>query len=669
MKTSRLVMVRMIRLQFLRHPNNLGNAWDESLTVRQQLLHRFSLTSSTSFPEIPPTDPVIDSLQVELRKADKGEDLRLKGLLRSHLGWQYLNQRNYDSALFYYRNSLTYRSAFEHSALLASTLNSLGVIFNNIGEPDSSRNYYAAALEEYTILQDTTSMVMLATNLSAIYKNQGLYEQALTLALGVLRQLEGSPPDRRLASTYNTIGSIHYFLKDYALALEYYGKGLEVRQQLDYDKGIGQSYNNIGEVYEALNVYDSSLSHFLKALEVKLRIGDYAGVTLHNIGKSFYHLGHVPEAKRYWGEALVAAKVAQDLQGEVALLTDLGELALGERRYKDAEQYLSSALLGADHLDGLEYLRQALEVIVQLDAERGNYLGAYQHSQRLASVKDSILSKTIAENLHRMQVVYETEKKEQQIAMLQQEKVVQEARLSANRMLIFGLTGSGVLGFIILFLVFRQYKVTQRNKHHVELLHDELQHRIKNNLQMLSSMLTLQEEHLTDGDALQTIRDTASRIQAMSLIHRKLYTKSRSTSIHLKDYITELVNYLVKSQPFKGRVQLQLALDSDMLMDVDQVIPLGLILNEVITNSFKYAFVDHSDPCLTVAASLHVDTLDIKIIDNGRGISPVSSTSPGTFGIKMIKILLKELGGTLSLNSQGGTIVSLVIPISPVWKK
>lgn len=612
--------------------------------------------------------PPIDSLMEVLERAYLTQDQSAVFTSQSHLGWNYYKTGNYDSARRYY--SQAFSNPNPKPALQASNYNTMGIIYGIIGMPDSSIYYYREALGYYEGQKDTTRIVQLENNLSIIYKNKGQYEQALEYGFSVLHKIEHLPHDRTLASTYNTIGSVYYNLKDYPNCLKYYHQALRVRQDIRYLRGEGQSYNNIGDAYNQMMIYDSALTYHLKALTIKQQNKDYVGVTLSNIGQTILQMGNAKEAKPYLEEALGLTVAAQDVQGEVTVLNHLGDVSLQLHNYPQAKIYLTRAGAAADRIKGLEYIRRNLELKIQLYQRLGEYNTALAHSQRLMQVKDSLLNKEISESLTRLQVIYETEKKEQQIALLNQEKEVSAARLEISQILIYSLVGGILLVSIILILGFRQYQLTQRNKKHTEVLLDELHHRVKNNLQILSSIITLQAEQLTDESALQALRNSEARINAMSLIHRQLYTKGRSREIHLREYVSELIAYLSRSHGFEGNsLNVDLKIDHNLKIDIDKAIPIGLVINELVTNSFKYAFKGVSSPHLEITGQVNSAThLVLTIRDNGVGIQAEQQDKGGGFGIKMVKSLLKELKGELSLNSDNGTIIELTIPLTVSWK-
>jgi len=606
----------------------------------------------------------IDSLKslLEISKAE-GNKENVSTYL-SHIGWEFLASGTYDSALVYFYKSLDNSATYPE--LRASTLDCIGVAYNFKGFPDSSILYYTKALELYTKMKDTPHATIIENNLSIIYKNIGLYEKALQSAFNAISKLEKRKPDRTLASCYNTVGSVYSRISDYPSALIYFNKALNIRKQIGYTIGVGQSYNNIGETYINLSEYESALSNLFRALDVKRKTGEKnsAGTTLNLIGYAYLALGKVREAEPYFIESRNIKKASGERLEEGIALNNLGMLKLKVKDLKRAELYLKAAGALIRKTGALDELKKNLELNVLLYKTMSDHSKALAYVDELVIINDSLLNKEKAESLLTLQARYESEEKEQEINLLKRDQALQNAEIQTKKLWIRGLTIIAVLAFTIVILLFYSYNQSQRNKHKVETLLKELNHRVKNNLQILSSLLSLQSQHLTDENAIQAIKSSESRVNTMALIHKKLYDHESIRPINTKEYIYELVQYLIYAYDFKRRNTDLIIQGNEIQLDVDKAIPLGLIVNEIVTNALKYAYVDNESPRLII--NLHTpkpDELMLEVSDNGEGISDAALfESSRSFGLKMVKTLTKELRGKCEFKFQNGTRFILTIP-------
>jgi two-component sensor histidine kinase len=241
--------------------------------------------------------------------------------------------------------------------------------------------------------------------------------------------------------------------------------------------------------------------------------------------------------------------------------------------------------------------------------------------------------------------------------------MLQSLEIERKQIWIRSLVLAMVLTLVIGILIYYNLRMVRKNKVHIETLLKELHHRVKNNLQILSSLLSLQSQQLTDDSAIKAVKSSESRINAMALIHRKLYTVDQNRTVDIKEYITELIQYLVYSYGYHEKdLKLDLHI-REISIDVDKAIPLGLILNELISNAFKHAYENQPNPKLIVNLEYpDAHELNIQIQDNGGGIR-ITDQKPKTFGMKMVSTLIKELKGTLDVKSGNGTTYVLNIPI------
>jgi len=200
----------------------------------------------------------------------------------------------------------------------------------------------------------------------------------------------------------------------------------------------------------------------------------------------------------------------------------------------------------------------------------------------------------------------------------------------------------------------KQLQVSLNEKN---ILLKEIHHRVKNNLQVISGLLNLQARHIVDQDSKETYKESQNRVISMALIHEELYQAKDLGNVDLAAYIQNLASNLFLSYGIdEQRVKLDLETDN-VEMIVDTAIPCGLIVNELITNSLKHAFPESMVGEIHVGFSvLDNGDFELRVADNGVGLPQdfeIDSTS--TLGLKMVMILVEQLGGTLELEKQNGT--------------
>jgi two-component sensor histidine kinase len=274
-------------------------------------------------------------------------------------------------------------------------------------------------------------------------------------------------------------------------------------------------------------------------------------------------------------------------------------------------------------------------------------------------------------------LIFEKEKNERglrenelQINLLTQEK---KLAYKQNQQIIFIVALLIVL--ILLALSFRNYKLKQKSNNQLallnidlesknllldkknaenELLLKEIHHRVKNNLEVVSSLLALQSEQIDDPNTKEAITEGQNRVNSIGIVHQKLYQGDNLGTIEMKDYFLSLSESILYSYGEKERIELKIIMKKLDLI-IDTAIPLGLIINELMTNSIKYAFTKGEKGTITIKLEKQNNILHLEVSDNGIGKSDITQ---GTgFGRQLISLLTLQLNGTMKEIIQNGTTI------------
>jgi two-component sensor histidine kinase len=221
----------------------------------------------------------------------------------------------------------------------------------------------------------------------------------------------------------------------------------------------------------------------------------------------------------------------------------------------------------------------------------------------------------------------------------------------------------------LLLLSIYLYRKLNHNKQKVErqskalsTLMKELHHRVKNNLAIISSLLNMQSNRLEDKNAAKAVKEGQLRVQAMSMIHQRLYRTENVSSVNIHTYLTDLSESLMQAYGYSHEnFDLQISVENPEL-DVDLAIPIGLIVNELITNSFKYAYDGIAHPLLKITFKNNED-VTLQVQDNGIGMDENAvNQETDSFGKNLINGLSNQLNGHYKYVINHGTLFELNIP-------
>jgi two-component sensor histidine kinase len=209
----------------------------------------------------------------------------------------------------------------------------------------------------------------------------------------------------------------------------------------------------------------------------------------------------------------------------------------------------------------------------------------------------------------------------------------------------------------------QKYQLAERNTK-IELLINELHHRVKNNLQLLYSLLSLQLPIVRDDTSREILKGNIGKIRAMMLVNEKLFTFEKGRDVTLCEFITELGVHLQKIYDTKEKTHIRQDIPASIRLSDKHTLSFGLILSELFTNTFKHAFRDHPDPCIHVkAVEVNDHLLEFSYADNGVGIPADGSGEKFTMGIPLIKDLTRQMNGQMSISGEAGLSYSFTIPV------
>ncbi|MDT4329939.1 PAS domain S-box protein [Methylomonas sp. MS20] len=199
-----------------------------------------------------------------------------------------------------------------------------------------------------------------------------------------------------------------------------------------------------------------------------------------------------------------------------------------------------------------------------------------------------------------------------------------------------------------------------------EVLLKEVYHRVKNNLQVVSSLINLQAASVTNAETADLLQQSADRIKAMALLHEKLYQSKDLAKIDFNEYIRSLVDHLLFGYgAHAGNIAIEMAIDN-VFLGVDTAIPCGLIINELLSNALKHAFPGHRAGQVRIAFSLRLGEYCLTIADDGVGLpEALDFKNTGSLGLQLVDTLTHQLLGGMDLNRTAGTAFTLRFPENP----
>jgi two-component sensor histidine kinase/tetratricopeptide (TPR) repeat protein len=583
-------------------------------------------------------------------------------LLDSSIRLWKLNQ--YDDALKLANQASLQAKRDKDSLQEAKCITDIGLIYSSKGDPVKSIFYYEQSISILRQLKNGLELSVSLLNLGIAYKEQGIYDKALFYLFESSTYFEQVKDFKRLSSAYNTIGNIFRIEENYPKALDYLFHSLKIRRQIQFEEGIASSLNNIGTVYKMKGLYDSALYYFQASLELKLVNSrpEKLANTYSQIAEVYAFKNNYELARQYYFDSYNIRKEADNETGIARSLYELGSLYFDNRDFSNAATYLLQGAEAAEKVGVKDLLLKCYDKLKQLYEIRHNDSKSLFYANKYIVLNDLLLGEQKQKAVTQMEIKYETEKKQYEIQALNHEnerkkaiylaqKLQLEAKSNHNKQMVFGIIG--------LFLIIILLLILFRNKLHfakkLDMIMREVHHRVMNNFQLLLSLSSLQLDVVKEQAARKMVLDNSSRITAMMLIHRELYLDRDITRVNISNYIRLLVDNLLTAYELEEKhIHIHYSISPGIEMNVDKAISLGLLINELITNAFKYAFGhDNMNPQLDITLEKQNDqTYLLMVRDNGPGM-PVSDGKK-SLGLRLAESQVKRLKGAMKISYDSG---------------
>ncbi|WPV01685.1 histidine kinase dimerization/phosphoacceptor domain -containing protein [Mucilaginibacter sp. cycad4] len=592
--------------------------------------------------------------------------------------------------------------------------------YQNADQFDKAEQGFISVVKQYQLLK-SPQIALAYYRLADNYYRKGDMPKELLARINCVNAYEAAPKhDLNWGQYYYfTLGVAYYNKRQFEQALIYHQKCVDIAAKLNDKEMYNLGVHEILTCYINLKKYSTAFAYLKKtSRRYPQKTVVQEGMFLSAELKLYNHMNNsngaekmIPRFKKVFQQVYKAVP-EQTKRNYYAMDNFIAAYDPLPKHYLLTKQW---AKLN-DELKMLEALPTGKMSVLsrmtiyqhrfKVDSAKGDFLEALKGFQRLKIIKDSLNNVATGKQINELETKYLSVQKDKKIQELNNQSTIQKSNLEKIHQQR-NITFAGVLiGFILAGVLYFAYRSKQRGNFKLKIKQEEINaqnnslfsllnekekllqdkdnllsrqqdlitekewllrevhHRVKNNLQIVMSLLYTQSAYLQSTDARDAIRDSQNRVQAISIIHQKLYSKTNVATIVMADYITDLVRYLYTCYDCGHRkIRFKENLDQGNL-DISQAVPMGLILNEAITNSIKYAFGTDGGEILIDAKLSAPEIITLRIADSGRGLPPdfnIAETS--SLGMEMMKALSKQLGGNFEIKSGFGVTVLVIFKV------
>ncbi|GAB3510792.1 hypothetical protein GCM10027341_49620 [Spirosoma knui] len=555
------------------------------------------------------------------------------------------------------------------------TLRHIGDSLINAGQMMPARQAYEQSL---TLAQAVNNLDDIGLGYRAIgywYRTTGDSNEAIRWYLKALDTFKKSGNRRKEARTAAFIGFAYDGINKLPEARRYLLYGIELAKQGGYEHELNELYSYMANLEGQSQHFDQAMAYTQKILAFYKAQKDtvtYYGA-LFNLGILYKKQQQYASAEQTFRKVLAYADHYKDDFVRGYVYSSLPAVLIPQNKLDEAEQACQRALAWVDSTGTAKHtvLDEVNGYLSQIWEKRGDYRQALLFYKRHVASHDSVFNATKNQQVTELETRYQTQQKEENIKQLAATNALQQQQIwiGGSSLVLMTLLLGGLYWF---------YRRLQKSRTKIQqqadqlaLMMRELHHRVKNNLAIVSSLLKLQSNRLDDENAVQAVRVGQQRVEAMSLIHQRLYQTDSVTTVNMREYLADLAESLMLAYNYQpSEFDLQLNIEQQD-MDVDMAMPLGLIVNELVTNAFKYAYTNvvSQRPLLRIdlrrQTSAPQPTIILEVQDNGPGIDQADWQRKGakaSFGKRLIASLSEQLEGEFELLKQNGTLFRLQMP-------
>ncbi len=592
--------------------------------------------------------------------------------IENTIGLLHFYQGDYQNAISYLKLSLEKHKSLNDSSQISRVSNNLGLLYDKVGEFVKSTEYIIQGIKYkvlYTSLRDQSNSDYQE---STLHQNKNVIDRLYTDKITELTSALESTDPFQIARSYSELGNLHQLYREYDSAIYNFQKARYGFDSLGYPSLVGLELRDIGQTFNQQEEYDSAI-HYLEACLPYLS-NSYTMATLEGaiveLGKLRFLQNDFLSARKHFHQARIIADTLNHRASVVKYDRLIGETFLKEKSYLNAERSFLKSYEEASKLGSFRHRNDAAEQLYLVYKSLGNEKKALEfHEEWVKNTR--IMNRALAERTSQeFQARYENEVKAVEIKRLSSQKEASERTMAIQRNALIAVIILAGMVVTILFVLYTRFKkinilksqlgdqnsMLQKQNEENKLLVKEVHHRVKNNLQMVSSIISMQNRRVQDDKTKLILDDTKNRVKSIGLIHEHLYRSQDLTKISLPEYVLELVEMLIKSLHDGNPPTINYKIPR-ISADMDTSIHLGLILNELIINCIKYAFKDHPDPSLDIEVNERENYLIVCVSDNGLHTKEFKKG----FGMSIIGATLDALNGNASYEVDNGFQATITI--------
>ncbi len=624
----------------------------------------------------------------------------------NNIGHYFRMTNDFDKALESFQQALDIYRKLKGDHDIANIYDNIGHIYWYKGDFPTALDYYKRSLGMFIALDNPQRQSLSYNNLGSVYFRLGIFDESMNNYLKSL-SIREEMNDPKIHSTLNNLGNIYVRLSDYEKALEMYKRSLECK--CDENIETQSTLNNIGNIYLKQNDFDSALRYLSEALKINEDNEDEKRIatSLNNIAIVYEAEGKVDQALYNYQKALELKKKVGDTYGYANTAKNLGDLFLTKQDYKQADFYLQESLTISQNIKARDITKDVYELMSRRYSSINDFQNAYLYKNYYSNLRDSLFNEETSDKIAQYSTNFTIEKTLREKEMLIKDNqiyVLQLERDKSWRITLVLLISLLILIAIFLFLNYNKKKrlnellaetnekledkVLKRTSELVEtnenlrkeittrketgnelklslkekdIMLKEIHHRVKNNLQIISSILSIQSRSSESEESIKMFTNTQNRVISMSLVQEQLYSSDDLAYVNFNQYVKSLIDNLFRAYSISTSKMKTIINIKNINLNINTAIPCGLLINEIVTNAIKHGFAGKEKGEIRINMEIDEDNyFHLEISNNGVSLPyGIDVKNPESTGLELIRILIIQLSAEVELINENGVFYKL----------
>ena len=584
------------------------------------------------------------------------KDNELKAKYLNRIGQVFVDSTNYDQALKYLKESAKICADLKPSGDFASTYVLIGMCYGLTNNLDSAIIAFKNALDVNIQINDSSGIGVNYYNIGLANHFKGNYDNAVSNYIKSLEIREAIHDTSATIASLTSIGEMFRLRHEYDKAMKYYMQALSYKESLENPdvpsrqinknkEVLSYIYSEIGLIYKEEKSYKNALSYLDTALVYSREINYKRGIATIATYKAGieYSLGDFNSAKKLYKESLDAYQVINFGPGISQSLTSLAEIDIEFKNYSNAISMLDIAWKGAKENNLLEEQTKISKLRVDVYRELGDTKKALIFYDKFIELKDSVFNIDREKQIEEIETKFQTEKKEEQIEILNRESELQLQKLKSQRITLIGLV------LIVLFIVAIGILYIKQNKLKSILLVEQNKQKLlrsQMNPHFIYNSLSAIQNFILSNNSMESV----TYISEFSGLMRMVLENSRKDLITLKEDV-DFINYYLKLQKlrFNDKFNFEIRVDKNINPEIVKIPP--MLTQPFIENAVEHGMRQiEKDGLIQVIYKIEEKDLIITVIDNGKGMSEEISSKHKSLATKITKERIENISKLLKVN-------------------